>query len=172
MTEETVSQFGAVVIGGLIAITSGFVTTVLEDRQRRARLPRNLAMAFKGEIAALVDRARERRYADRISEVIAQIEATNEPFFMPLRIRFAYDRVFDNNVEQIGILGGPLPELIPRFYTGLTLVLYDMANLADGTSKGLPIPVLLRVYRDAQRVLGETLAVGERVIEEIDVRYR
>ena len=172
MTEETVAQFGAVVIGGLIAIASGFVTTVLEDRQRQARLSRNLAMAFKGEIAALVGHARERRYVDRIGEVIAEIEATNEPFYMPLRIRHAYDRVYDNNVEQIGVLDGSLPELIPRFYTGLTSVLDDMANLSDGTYKELPVPVLLRVYRDVQRILGETLAVGERVVQEIDARYR
>jgi len=83
-----------------------------------------------------------------------------------------HDRVYDNTTKQIGVLGGTLPALIPRFYTRFPSELDDGAKRADGTYKGPPIWVLLRVHRDAQRILGETLVVGERVIGEIDARYR
>jgi hypothetical protein len=51
-----------------------------------------------------------------------QIEATGKPFYMPFRVRFAYDRVYQGNVSQVGLLRGRLPELVPAFYTRLTAI--------------------------------------------------
>lgn len=171
MTEQAVAQIVAVVVGGFIAIAGGFVTTILVDRQRHSRESRNLALAFKGEITALLTHAKERGYRTRIAEVIRQIEATQAPFYMPMRIRFRYDRVYDSNVERIGMLTGALPELIPLFYTRLTSFMEDMIGLADGTYQALDLPVLLRVYRDLDRILDETITAGERIIQEIDTHY-
>ncbi len=171
MTEAALMQLLAVIVGGLLATGGGILTSIFLERDRQKRESRNLALAFKGEITALLQQIEERHYQHRIEQVIAQIETERQPFLMPFRIRFRYDRVYDENVERIGILKEPLPELIPLFYTRLTSVLDDMLSLGDSTYAVLPLDVLLRIYRDMLRLLGEITQVGERILQAIDERY-
>jgi hypothetical protein len=172
MLDQMLAQILAVVVGGLLAIAGGFITPVLVDRQRQARESRNLALAFKGEITALLTLIKERRYLERFAEVTQQIEATQKPFYMPMRVRFRYDRVYESNVTRIGVLNGALPELLPLFYTRLTSMLEDISGLSEGTYASLELPTLLRIYRDLQSVLKESIILGERIVQEIDRQYR
>ena len=170
-TELAILQLGAVIIGGVLATAGGILTTILIERVRRKHDSAQLAMAFKGEISALLQHVEERDYAGRIADVIAQMEETGEPFFMPVRIRLQYDRVYENNVERIGLLRDPLPERIPLFYTRLNSILEDFVNLAEGAYAGLEFAVLVRVYRDLHRLLERSLEDGGRIIREIDRVY-
>ena len=147
-TFRAAMQLIAVIIGGLIAITGGFLSTMLLERQRARRDSRNLALAFSGEITAVLKSIKERNYEERFTQVINQIEETGMPFYMPFRVRFKYDRVYEANVSRIGLLELPLPEEIPLFYTCLTSILEDLVSLGDGTYSQLELALLLRIYRD------------------------
>lgn len=92
------------VIGGLLAISGSILTTLLVERRQRRREARNLALAFKGEISALIGLIEERRYIARITENKVQIERTQQPFYMPLRLRFRYAQVYEQNVARKGLL--------------------------------------------------------------------
>jgi hypothetical protein len=128
-------------------------------------------MAFKGEITALLQHIEERHYLHRFEQVIAEMEANKKPFLMPFRVRFRYDRVYDENVERIGMLKGQLPELIPLFYTRLNAIIDDMLSMGDETYARLELEVLLRIYRDLHRILGETVELGGQIILVIDEQY-
>ena len=171
-SELAILQLGAVIIGGVLATAGGILTTIFIENQRRKHDSVQLAMAFKGEISALLQHVEERDYLGRISDVIAQMEETGEPFFMPARIRLQYDRVYENNVERVGLLSYPLPERIPLFYTRLNSILEDFVNLAEGAYSNLEFPVLLRVYRDLHRLLELSAEDGQSIIREIEVAYR
>lgn len=171
MTEQAVLQLVAVVVGGLLATAGGIVTTLIIENRRRTHEGVQLALAFKGEIQALVHHVEERNYLGRIAEVIDQIEQSGQPFFMPIRVRFHYDRVYENNVERLGLLKSPLPERIPLFYTRLYSMFEDFLNLAEGAYANLELPVLLRVYRDLLRIMEHTVADGARIVDLIDQRY-
>jgi hypothetical protein len=168
---QALLQLSAVVIGGLLTIASGFFSTLLLERRRQKAESLNLALAFKGEITALLALIKDRRYQERLLEVIAQIEKTREPFLMPFRIRFEYDRVYESNVDKIGMLKGPLPELIPHFYTRLVSLMEDMVSLGDGTYSQVELTLLLRIYRDTHRILGTTIELGEQIVREVDHQY-
>jgi hypothetical protein len=172
MTESAIMQLAAVVVGGLLATGGGILTTLFIENQKRRYESTHLAMAFKGEIGALVQQIEERNYLGRISEVIRQMQETGEPFYMPLRVHYRYDRVYENNVERIGLLKPPLAERIPRFYTRVTSALDDFTNLADRVYAGLEISVLVRVYQDLHRMLDLSLQEGREILREIDVSYR
>jgi hypothetical protein len=167
----TLSNLIAVVIGGLLATTGGIVSALVIERQRQKIDAHNLALAFKGEISAILNHFEFRNYDRRFGEVIEQIEASGEPFFMPFRIRYTYDRIYEENAERIGLLRGHLPEQIPFFYTLMRSVMEDMASLGDGTFAGLELEVLLRIYRDARRGLGTLTTHGQEIIREIDRQY-
>jgi predicted outer membrane lipoprotein len=172
MSTPAVMQLVAVIVGGLLATAGAILTNLYIERMRQTRESRNLALAFKGEITALLQHIKERHYQQRFAQVIEEIQQTQQPFLMPFRIRFRYDRVYDENVERIGLLNEPLPELIPLFYTRLTSVLEDMLSLGDETYAGLELELLLRIYRDMHRVLGETVDLGNQILETIDSRYK
>src|SRR5690606_20423459 len=129
MTSQGVIQLGAVLLGSVLAIIGGILTTAYREEQAQRRESRNLALAFKGEITALLELNLERGYIQRVDQVIQQIEQTGKPFYMPLRIRFQYDRVYAANVGRIGILKSSLPEQIPLFYTRLTSLLEDFVSI-------------------------------------------
>jgi len=164
-------QIISVVVGGLLAITGGLVSTLVLERQRRVVDARNLALAFKGEITALVEHIEERNYLNRIAQVIEQIESTRQPFYMPFHLRFRYDRVYDGNVARIGVLKGKLPELIPLFYTRLTSVLEDFVSIGDGSYASLELDILLRVYRDMHHFIEVVVDLGHHILREIDRDY-
>jgi hypothetical protein len=169
--EPAFIQLIAVVLGGLIAMAGGVVTALVQEGQKRKGESHNLALAFRGEIAALLELIRDRHYVQRLGEVRRQIEETQEPFYMPIRVRFQYDRVYDSNVERIGILKPPLPELIPRFYTRITSVMEDLVSLGDGTYGNADLALLLRIYGDAQRMIEISLVQGEEILAEIGRLY-
>lgn len=153
-------------------IGSGILTTTILERQRETRESRNLALAFKGKIRSLLELIEERNYVNRLTEVIAQIEQTRQPFYMPFKVRFKYDRVYEANVEYIGKLKPPLPELIALFYTRLTSVLEDLAAIGEGFYSVLELEDLLRIYRDARRLILLTAKEGETILETINRVYQ
>lgn len=169
--EMAILQLSAVIVGGLLATAGGILTTLIIERQRRAHESKQLAMAFKGEIGALLQHVEERDYLGRISEVVDQIQYTGEPFSMRMRLRFKYDRVYENNLERLGLLKPPLPERIPLFYTRLNSILEDFINLAEGAYDQLELDTLLRIYRDLYRLMEKSLVDGKSIISEIDRLY-
>lgn len=171
MTDQAVAQIVAVLAGGVVAIASGFLTTFLVENRRQAREAHNLALAFRGEIGALLAQMRDRGYQVRFREIAAQIENTSQPFYMPMRIRFRYDRVYEANVARLGMLARPLPEQIPLFYTQLNSVLEDLVNLGDGAYADLELAALVRIYRELDRILGSVVALGEEISAAIDAHY-
>lgn len=90
---------------------------------------------------------------------------------MPFRVRFKYDRVYEQNVARIGLLKAKLPEQIPLFYTRITSILEDMVSLGDGTYANCDLQLLLRIYRDTYRLLQITLVQGKEIIAAIGKEY-
>jgi hypothetical protein len=171
MNEQAIFQLVAVIVGGLIAITGGLLSNLIIERQKMGKQSYNLALAFRGEITAIMELIKERNYIERYSQVVQQIEESGEPFFMPIRIRYEYDRVYAENVERIGILKAPLPEEISIFYTRLNSILEDMVSLGDGTFAEVELDLLLRIYQDAKAAIEKTLTQGEAIIKKITETY-
>jgi hypothetical protein len=103
--------------------------------------------------------------------VIEQIESTRQPFYMPIHLRYRYDRVYDENVARIGVLKGRLPELVPLFYTRLTSILEDFVNIGDGSYASLEVDILLRVYMDMHHFIQVVVDSGKEILREIDRVY-
>lgn len=166
------AQLVSVVVGGLLATFGGMATNTYLERMRLRRDSRNLALAFKGELTALIALIEERRYVERFEQVIQQIESTREPFYVPFRIRFKYDRVYDANVDRIGLLKPPLAEQLPLFYTRVNSIMEDLVSLGDGSYTQIDLDQLLRIYRFAHDMLEASQAHGRQIIAAIRKAYR
>ncbi len=165
-------QLVSVIVGGLIAITGGILSSVLIESRKNRERSKNLAHSFKGEITAILELIKERKYSDRFGQVIEDIRKTGSPFFMPFKIRYRYDRVYEANIGLIGILKPPLPEVIPLFYTRLTSVLEDMMSLGDGSYSKLDVDLIIRIYTEDQKAIMLITEQGEKIIKTISEIYR
>jgi hypothetical protein len=164
-------QLIAVITGGVLATAGSIVTTAFVERRRERRESERLAMAFRGEIAALVHHIEERGYLANVAEIVAAMEETGERFILPTRVQMAYDRVYESNAERIGALKRPVAGRIPLFYTRLYAILDDLMNLAEGTYSDLDTALLSQVYRDLQVTLEATITLGHELLRDIDACY-
>lgn len=172
MSDIINTQLLSVVVGGLLATFGGLATNTYLERLRQSRESRNLALAFKGELTALIALIEERRYVERFEQVIEQIESTRQPFYVPFRIRFRYDRVYDANVDRIGLLKPPLAEQLPLFYTRVNSIMEDLVSLGDGSYTQIDLDQLLRIYRFAHDMLKVSQTHGREIIAAIRTSYR
>ena len=99
-------------IGGGLSLLGGFLSPLLIDSFRNKREATNLALAFAGEMTAVLRVVETRRYTEDIKTCIAQMEKTHEPIYYSVTIRQDYLRVYKQNVRRIGLLKAPLPENI------------------------------------------------------------
>ena len=155
-----------VVIGGVIALASAWGL----ERQRQVREARNLAMAFRGEIIALREIVKRRGYLKNLTETIEAIKRTSQPRILHIPVRRQYFNVFDKNVDKIGMLNAPLPELLATFYIQANAALEDMESIREGIFSG-DSQSLAGVYESLHALLADTLSLGDKIIAEIPRQY-
>lgn len=156
-----------VIVGSLIS----FGTNYYLETRKQARESRRLAFAFQGEICALLAIIKRRRYLDLFHAVILHMESAGEKQLVNITIRREYFAVFKSNVGNIGLLACPLPELIAQFYVQANSVLEDIESHRDGTFDDLDLPALIWNLKDVSALLQETIAVGEKIVEETGKLY-
>jgi len=156
-----------VVVGALV---SNFGTYLLEKRKQAAESKR-LALAFRGEIRALLELVKRRKYIETFQWFIEQMESTGNKYYPKMQIRREYFPVFTNNVGHIGLLKNPLPELIAQFYIQANSVLEDIESYRDGSLNDVGFADLVENTKEVCALFQETLSIGELIIKETEARY-
>jgi hypothetical protein len=156
-----------VIIGGVISF---FNTSRLETRKQAAE-SRRLALAFRGEIRALLRIVNRRRYLEGFQSIVEKMETAQIKVPINIKVRREYFPVFKNNVTNIGSLECPLPELIAQFYVQANSVLEDIESYHDGTLEHDDIQSLTGRVKETHALLQETLVIGEEIIKEVNLLY-
>lgn len=156
-----------VIIGGVMSF---FNTSRLETRKQAAE-SRRLALAFQGEIRALLRIVNRRGYLEGFQCVFEEMERTQKKIPINIKVRREYFPVFKNNVSNIGLLECPLPELIAQFYVQANSVLEDIESYHDGTLKNEGVRSLIVRVKETHALLQETLVIGEEIIKETKTLY-
>jgi hypothetical protein len=159
------AQLLSALLGGLLALAGGvLVQRVVATQSRRAER-RNLAGAFAGELAALCSLMEQRRFAERIDELIAEIERTGRVPHTVFSVRHHYFKVFDANAARLGLLDPPLPELLAHHYIYSKVFLEDMEDVAENLATLSPEEALARL-RSTRALVLEGLLRAPACLEE------
>ncbi|KVM87627.1 hypothetical protein WT06_22020 [Burkholderia anthina] len=168
MAEATIA---GVIVGGAISCASTIGITFAFEYYKQRRDAKNLALSFKGSIAAILSIVEERQYVKLIDETVATANS-GKPFGFPIvRARRNYVELYNKNVERIGILHPLLAEKIPVFYTYVNSLLEDLESAAEGDLGGLTAPLMLKLLLEFQTLLAKTLELGSEIIAIIDSKY-
>jgi hypothetical protein len=112
-------------MGGVLTFSGGLLGNFLLQKQQRNAEKINLASAFCGEIQALIRIIERRQYIRAIDLTIRGLQA-GKKISLTIRITRDYLRVYDKNVDKIGILPSPLPEKIVDFYMAIVGIYEDL----------------------------------------------
>lgn len=156
-----------VVLGGLV--TAG--STLFFEWYKDSRDSRRLAQAFRGEIKALQTIVEKRRYIDLLREIVATISSTQQPENIVIRVRRDYFKVYNANVERIGLLKNPLPEQIAAFYVKCNSILDDLHALDDGLWHDKPPEQQIEFYSNLLDLFEETMRDATAIANTIDEKY-
>mgnify|MGYP001591233823 CR=1 FL=1 len=156
-----------VVLGGFI--TAG--STLFFELYKDARESRRLARALRGEIKALQTIIKKRQYIDLLRNIVATISSTQKPINIVIRVRRDYFKVYEANVERIGMLKNPLPEQIAAFYVKGNSIVEDLNALDDGLWHDKPAEYQIKFYSNLLDLFEETMRDADMIIETVDKKY-
>ena len=161
-----------VLLGAVLSIAGGYVSTLFVENRREKRESRNLAFAFKGELLALKKIVEERKYIEGLRHAIEVVRTTKQSYQIVIHVRREYFNVYAKNVDKIGTLNSPLPEWIATFYTLANSVLEDLESHRDGTFADFEPDALLSSYEELLRIFQGAMTLVERICNEIEKQYR
>jgi hypothetical protein len=160
-----------IIAGGLLVVVGGLTSNIWLEYFRKRKLRRTLALAFKGEVQALLDIFEKRGYIEGLRAAKVKIEATGKFQAYHFRARKKNFSVFEANVGQIGILRPPLSELVSRFYAQARSILEDMERFEALDPASVDPMVAIAAYDEVLSIFGDTVAVGKRIVQEVSRRY-
>lgn len=161
----------AVIVGGFLAISGGFFSNLFLEWRHDCRLRKNLALAFQGEITAILEMVRKRGYIEGLKNALRDIENAGQPVGFYFRARRKYFSVYDAHVGAIGMLSPPLSNLVARFYTQANGILEDIEQLGEIDLSTADPKILSKLYRELLELFEDTASVGEQVIKEVSNQY-
>jgi hypothetical protein len=155
-------------IGGAISF---FSSTSLENRRHKQE-SRRIALAFKGEVGAILSIIKRRRYLDGFEAAIRHMEEKREKYPILIYVRRDYFKVFDSNVGNLGLIACPLPQLIPQFYVYANSLLEDLQSHREGIYDDYEAPQLTDHVKELHSMLSDIVTIGDEIIKQTDLLYR
>ncbi len=159
-----------VIVGGLLTFMGGVLGPHIIEKLKHNRDAKNLAFAFRGELIAIRTIVNHRNYLGHLTEIIEHVKATNEPFIFKVNVRQNYFNVYEKNVDKLGLLPSPLPELISTFYTQAKSVLEDLESLRNGDFSTSDTD-LVNVYEELYNLLYSTMKLVDTITQEIETAF-
>ena len=159
-----------VILGGILAISGGFLEKIYERRKERE----SLRAALRAEIQAILAIVERRDYIARLSNFIEAIKGGSTNVF-EIRIGRDYDIVFRSNCGKLGLLPSETAVRTVGFYYLVSSVVEDLVLLQDASeSASLQTRYQLDrqrgnlAFHEQMRELSiETVALGNDLIQEL-----
>lgn len=159
------------IVGALLGGLMTFLTTSHMENKKQGSKARQLALAFQGEIKAILHIVQRRQYLQGIQQLLTEMNATGERRQLQIKVRRNYILVFENNVSKIGLLPRPLPGLISQFYVQIKSVLEDIESHTEGDFNILGHSEYMTFLHELYFLLEETVQIGKILIKETERIY-
>jgi hypothetical protein len=161
MLKDFLPLIGTGVAAFIAAALGGYLGPRFLEGRRRKWETRNLALAFGGEIKALQQIVKIRRYEEGIHQYIERMRTTGQPFYIRSRIQREYFGVYKENLGRLGILDAPLPEHIAAFYTMANAILEDIDNVRDPANEEVLTPeILIGLYEQLLQLFHKVMSLS------------
>ena len=158
------------ILGGILAISGGFLEKIYERRKERE----SLRAALRAEIQAILAIVERRDYIAGLSNFVEAIKGGSTNLY-EIRIGRDYDIVFRSNCGKLGLLPSETAARTVGFYYLVSSVVEDLVLLQDA-SESASLQTRYRLdtqrgnlaFHEQMRELSiETVALGNDLIQEL-----
>ena len=157
-------NFWSVILGAFVAICSGVATPFFLEKSKRRAERLSLTGAIVGEVQALIEISRHRKYIEGIRQELTKAQTNPDKYgIFHFSVRRNPMRVYESNLTRIGLLPDPLPKQIVSFYAGISSILEDIEDMREGKIQRTPED-RIRVLNELLQLMEATLALGEGII--------
>ncbi|MBD2232234.1 hypothetical protein [Phormidium tenue] len=153
-------------IGGLLTFIGGLLGSVLIQQRQRHLERKSLASAFHGEIQALIGIVQKRQYIQGIKNAINDLKSGKRITYQ-MRVTRKYFNVYDENLDKIGILPCPLPEMIVELYTIMTAVLEDLDVINESEFYDADPEVVISHLSELKSLFEYAIESGMKISQKI-----
>lgn len=160
-------QLLAVIIGGILAIAGGIAGNYIFLHSQRKLDRENLKGGFLGEITALNSIVKKRKYIEYLEGILATMKKDRAKLPFTFEVTYNYFKVYENNVDKLGLLNQPLPELIAQFYTQCFAILEDINLIKKIGIEEISTEQLVTYYGELLSLFKDNVALGEKIIYKI-----
>ena len=154
----------AVIVGGVLAIAGGIIGNYIFFKSQKDFERDSLKGSFAGEISALISIVKKRKYIENLDQLIKTMQKKQVKLPFYFQVTYNYFNVYEKNVDKIGLLMSPLPELIAKFYTQCFSILEDIKLIEKINIDEIDLEQLIGHYNELLSLFTDTLETGESVI--------
>ena len=158
-------------IGGVLGIAGSLLSQAWLELYRTRKARETLALAFEGEIGALLQIIETRGYVEALRRARERTKTSGMVHQYFFRARREYFKVFEADVGRIGTLKPPLPLLVSRFYTQVNAIIEDMEVFEGVDPAGIDPKLAVTAYDQLLVIFESMIATGHKVILEISRLY-
>ena len=162
--ELTQSPILAVIVGGALATSGGFLTNYWGFwREQRQKASATLA-AIRAEILSIVTLMEEADYAKGLQNQIDFIEKYRRAAFFEIPVKIElFTRVYTANLSNLGLLDAKLLPDIVSFYATIHGLVMDLEHTKPQSEVPGLAENLLKIYKFDLRRVNEVTALGKRI---------
>ncbi len=157
----------SVIIGGVLAIIGGIVGNYIFLNSQKNLDRKNLEGGFAGEISALMSIVKTRKYIENLEKIIQTIKKRHVKIPFYFQVSYNYFNVYEKNVDKLGLLNQPLPELIAKFYTQCFSILEDIKQMGKLDINAMDEEQLIGHYTELLMLFKDNAKIGEAIIKDI-----
>jgi len=169
----TAKDYLVSVIGLIGVIVGGFTTYLATCRMKSKELKterKTLTLAFYGEITGLEATIKNSTYYDVFEAVIKDFQGKPLPRIFA-SIKRNYFKVYDANVNRIGLLKPPLNEWIATYYTLGNLIFEYIDLIAGPDFCGINPQEQFTLAQKSLALMNTTRGLGKQILDEISRQY-
>jgi len=157
-----------IVISALIAFLGGWLINSYARWRDTNSLRKNIASAFYGEIIALLNLAKRRKYLGQLKELRNMVATESDLISVRVPINKNSFKVYDNNIGSIGILKHPIPSKISRFYIMVSMILSDLKSFQSEEFVSLPKEIKLKSIDESIANLKYCIKIGYKIKYDLE----
>lgn len=156
-----------VMVGGILAIAGGIIGNYMFLISQKNFERDSLKGAFAGEISALISIVKKRKYIENLDQLIKTMKKHQVKLPFYFQVTYNYFNVYEKNVDKIGLLKSPLPELISKVYTQCFSILEDIKQYEKFNIEEIEFEQLIGHYNELLSLFKDNLETGESIIKMI-----
>jgi hypothetical protein len=154
-------------LGGILAIVGGVVAVFVAEVVKHRAERRRMASAFCGEIKAILEIARVRRFREVLEGGQKLYASGRQWASWSWPITENYFGVYKGNVDRIGLFNAPIPEKIATFYTLCFGLVEDLKSLGKDGISLKDSNSMLQFFSEDLGIISTVEKLGSELIEAL-----